>query len=112
MSRNPPPVHLGARAGKHLTLTEIEEPASGGPGSAPRSRYKADAAKALHPTLLGSGAVVSMTGGCHRSRWLSPVSVQRPPVLRPGAEDANRLPSRVGRTLRWPDGRVNPIDNP
>lgn len=30
----------------------------------------------------------------------------RPPVPRPGSEDAARLPSRMGDRLHWPDGRI------
>ncbi len=34
----------------------------------------------------------------------------RPPVMRPGADVAARLPSRMGAWRRWPDGRVTPCD--
>ena len=33
----------------------------------------------------------------------------RPPVLRPGSEDAARLPSVRGRWRYWPDGRKEPV---
>lgn len=33
---------------------------------------------------------------------------RKPPVLRPGAMDALRLPSRMGSRLVWRDGRVEP----
>ena len=29
----------------------------------------------------------------------------RPPVMRPGAMEAAKWPSRIGRELVWPDGR-------
>ena len=34
----------------------------------------------------------------------------RPPVMRPGAAVAASLPSRTGKLLRWPDGRVTKVD--
>lgn len=34
----------------------------------------------------------------------------RPPVMRPGATVAASLPSRTGKLLRWPDGRVTMVD--
>lgn len=34
----------------------------------------------------------------------------RPPVPRPGSTAAAALPSRVGSTLRWPDGRITTLD--
>ena len=34
----------------------------------------------------------------------------RAQVPRPGSTAAAALPSRVGRTLRWPDGRITTLD--
>ncbi len=35
----------------------------------------------------------------------------RPYDGRPGAMDAYRLPSRVGKTLRWRDGRISKFES-
>lgn len=47
----------------------------------------------------------SLLRSCGPRRYFG-LLAQRPPVLRPGSEDAARLPSRMGDRLHWPDGRV------
>lgn len=67
-------------------------------GNGARAAGAADAAKAEiqeHPPCAG------------KRHWMG-TGDARKPVRRPGSEDAQRLPSRVGNHLHWPDGRVTP----
>jgi hypothetical protein len=49
----------------------------------------------------GAAVLIASRGGPHTGSGDA-----RPPHIRPGARDAAALPSRMGNTLRWPDGRV------
>lgn len=83
-----------------------------GPGQAAqaRRRYVADPAAQLHPNALGHNSLQAMTSSRPRLHLGSGDS--RPPVPRPGSLDLAALPSRMGNTLRWPDGRVTLINTP
>lgn len=54
---------------------------------------------------LGPGLTPQYSG---RRQYLG-IGDMRPPALRPGSEDAARLPSRMGDRLHWPDGRVSDL---
>lgn len=82
----------------------------GGPAGGPiRNRFAADRTAVLDADLRTSTNAHLLTPS--RSSVMGSGD-QRPPVLRPGCMMAASLPSRVGRTLRWPDGRVTPHDAP
>lgn len=81
----------------------------GGPESGVRNRFAPEAAEALTPALRDRVSPHLMSvGRC----MLMGSGDKRPPVLRPGSQTCAALLSRVGRTLRWPDGRVTPADEP
>jgi hypothetical protein len=42
--------------------------------------------------------------------WRQDAPPDKPLIHRPGALDSNRLPSRRGSRLYWPDGRVTTLD--
>ena len=81
-----------------------DEPPSGTPV---RHRYAADPAAMLHPAAADRTDVAALTAGRQRA-WLGS-GERRALVLRPGATDCSALPSRMGNTLRWPDGRVTDL---
>lgn len=72
------------------------------------SPYKADPEGCIHPEARQLISTHLLTLG--RSTTVLGNGDARPPVLRPGAMDAARLPSRMGQQLRWPDGRATPLE--
>lgn len=70
-------------------------------------RFAANIADALEPALQGRVELQAMLTG---RTLLMGTGDRRPPVLRPGCMRANTLPSRTGRWLRWPDGRVTGLN--
>lgn len=81
-----------------------------GPGQAAeaRRRYVADASTQMHPSALTRDSLRAMTSS--RPRLHLGSGDMRTPVPRPGSLDLAALPSRMGNTLRWPDGRVTLIN--
>lgn len=77
----------------------------GGVGAGIRNRFSPSAAEALAPQLrTNTSAHLLSVGRC----TLMGSGDRRPPVLRAGSMAHASLPSRMGNTLRWPDGRVTP----
>lgn len=84
-----------------------DEPGAGQPL---HNRFDADRAAVLdHHSAAGGGT--HMLTSSRPGTYLGSGD-QRPPVLRPGSSAAGQLPSRMGATLRWPDGRVMPVVPP
>ena len=65
----------------------------------PRQPYKADRSKALHPDARGD-VWHAMTGA--KPALLMGTGDRKPPVLRPGAQDAAALPILMGGRLVYP----------
>lgn len=78
-----------------------------GTGTPVRDRFKADASAVVDPHVLAGGGMRALLVGRHMG---SGNADRRPPVQRPGSTAAQHLPSLVGDTLRWPDGRVTGLD--
>ena len=83
-------------------------PCDESPGSGAHNRFAADPLAVLDPhSACGHGReqmTIGRPGACLGS------GDKRPPVLRPGCGKFGQLPSRMGATLRWPDGRVTRLD--
>lgn len=79
---------------------------AGEPAPRPSRGFKADPALVLHPQArvephqLIAGRVFGSAG-----------AELRPPVLRRGALDASRIPSRMGNRLVQPDGEITHLAN-
>ena len=83
-------------------------PSDDHPGSGTHDRFAADRAAVLDPHTASGTGMQRLTAGRHCVHMGT--GDERPPVQRPGAHRADTMPSRVGDTLRWPDGRVTGLD--
>lgn len=86
-------------------LPSDDEPGTGKPV---RNRYAADPGAVLDShagRAHGTRALTASRPGAHQGSGDA-----RPPVLRPGCQRAQTLPSRVGHYLQWPDGRRTGLD--
>lgn len=82
-----------------------EAPADESPSGVPvRNRFAADPVAMLCEAAAQRTDVRALTAGRQRA-WLGS-GERRALVLRPGAMACAGLPSRMGDTLRWPDGRI------
>ena len=71
-----------------------------------RHQYEADPSKVLHPSALTMNVALLTVG---RPRAALGSGDARPVVPRAGSEVFRQLPSRMGNTLRWPDGRITDL---
>jgi hypothetical protein len=90
-----------------MSHDDNHHPTGPGEGAQAPRRYAADPAAVLHPDAharISRELLTTGRGGLH----LGSGDV-RPPVMRPGADTLAKRPSRMGDTLRWPDGRITHI---
>lgn len=82
-----------------------DEPGTGEPV---RNRFAADPSAVTDWHAMGPDGVRALTRGRPGARQGS--GDARPPVVRPGSQHGDMLPSRVGNYLQWPDGRRTGLD--
>lgn len=88
-------------------LDDVEEASDGadrgGAGTGVRNRFKADPFAAI----VEGGDIGLLTTSRRQACMGS--GDQRKPVDRAGSEQPGQYPSRAGRRLYWPDGRVTDL---
>ena len=102
----PRAVHLMPRT-RGVVQDAIDDADDAAPGKPVRHQFEADPTKVLHPSMLPGTAVQLLTVGRPRAALGS--GDARPVLPRAGSEVFRQLPSRMGNTLRWPDGRVTDL---
>lgn len=77
-----------------------------GDGTPVRNKFAANPSAMLDPHAACGHGHTAMTSGRRASSMGT--GDARPPVLRPGSQDAAALPSRTGWNLRLPNGTTTP----
>ena len=90
-----------------MSHDDDHHPTGPGEGAEAPRRFAADRSAVLHADAHGLIRHELLTTS-RRGLYLGSGDM-RPPVMRPGADTLAQRPSRMGNTLRWPDGRITHI---